>query len=122
MFFGKKKKDQEESDKRTFPRIDLFQSTYYLPGTNPEESEGRECWINNISLGGLSLDVDQNTRYRSGDTLIVLYRIGRHVRKDLVRIVHSHQAIKNWRCGCVFEDDSPERDRIIRDCVEKQMM
>ena len=111
--FWKKKNGDTQTEKRQFDRIDLIQSSYNFPVSGDEKPETRECWINNISVGGISIDIHPD-ELRSGNVIVLLYKLGTKIRRDRVTVLHCSRVINNRRCGCVFtEDDNKRSDDIL---------
>lgn len=115
--FAKNKKRDIE-DEREFERIDLIQSSYFST-LNSDSSSTKECWVNNISLGGISIDVNPTRILQKKDHITVMYRLGYFIRQDEVEVVHCSQVLGNWRCGCSFLVEDHERDEMIRDYIRK---
>ncbi len=107
----------DEKNKRKEERIDFIQATYYkiMDG----ESGIDECFLNNISTGGLSFDTREK-QVKIGDELIIMYKIGTHLRRDTLKIKHVYKIFNNWRCGGQFADADSEREQMIRKYIEHQ--
>jgi hypothetical protein len=111
FFLNKKEK---KSEKRRFERFDFIQSTFYkLPDTDKVV----ECFLNNISIGGLSFDTKDN-ELSVNDTIILMYKIKTTMKKDTLIIRHIQRVFNNWRIGCEFKDEDPERNTLIIDFLQ----
>jgi len=111
MFFKKKKEADENGNKRQYDRIDFVQASYYRIINDSQEQTAHECWFNNISVGGFSVDIPSNG-IAEGDRLMVLYKIAvRFIRK----------ALNNLRLGCEFVDDDIERTSLILDYIDSNL-
>jgi hypothetical protein len=107
MIFKKKQEDKQK-ERREFKRIDFIQSSYFK---TTGKSEINECWFNNISAGGISIDIDFDLP--AGNEILVIYKIGSKIMKDPVMIKHKSRILNNWRCGCSFLNKDEERMYII---------
>jgi hypothetical protein len=111
VVFGKK-----NWEKRRDPRADCFQSSYFVvenetrPGTN-------ECWINNVSVGGIGLESDRNDLQNR--VIKTLYKIGSHLRQDHLRIKYAARLLSKWRYGCQFIAPDEQRTQIITSYIDK---
>ena len=105
MLFGKKQKNM-----RVYPRVDFFQSSYYLI-----ENEGKtgtnECWFYNISMGGIGFESDKADLINA--IITIIYKIGSQYRKDRLKIKYSTRLISKWRYGCQFMNADDQRNRLI---------
>lgn len=90
-----------------------MQGSYYM-AADGTSAPPLDCWINNISYGGISIDVDIQNPPSRGERLTVLYKLGVSVRRDVVEVLYTDQAINNWRCGCRFTETDENRSRLIR--------
>ncbi len=104
-------------NKRKFERIDFIQATYFKIVDG--ESGIDECFLNNISTGGLSFDT-KDKQVKIGDEIIVMYKIGNHLRRDSLLIKHVDKVFNNWRCGGEFSNEDFEREKMIRYYIENQ--
>jgi hypothetical protein len=115
MFF-KKKKDLNVEERRTYKRVDFIQSSYFqIDG----DSKIHDCWFNNISLCGLSIDVD-DCGIKEGDEILVLYKIGTKIMKDRVRIIYITRMLDKLRCGCSFINKDDNRASLINKISDNQ--
>ncbi len=112
MFFNSKKKKETDSEKRKEERAEFFQTSYYLPVRQDEESATFECWFNNISKGGLSFETKRED-LKEGDEIKVLYKIGTKFRNDKLRIQFASRFLDRFKCGCAFIDADEERKYMI---------
>ncbi|HPI21722.1 MAG TPA: PilZ domain-containing protein [Spirochaetota bacterium] len=120
MFFKKKKEADENGNKRQYDRIDFVQASYYRIINDSQEQTAHECWFNNISVGGFSVDIPSNG-IAEGDRLMVLYKIGVKMRKDRVVVRFIRKALNNLRLGCEFVDDDIERTSLILDYIDSNL-
>ncbi len=106
MFFNRKK-NGGSSERRDSPRVELFQQSYcnFLKGSN--YSNVYNCWIKDISIGGLSFDVNYNgfTEF-DAEHVNVLLKIGTKIWKESLKITYRKKEHFNWRCGCEFVDQN----------------
>lgn len=102
-----------DKNKRNFERVDMTQATYYVPLGDFVKSDPIPCWIDNISLGGISIDVNKKSPVKENDIITVGYTLGQKERKDRVKITHTVTVINNLRCGCLFVDQDKERSELI---------
>jgi len=116
--FRKRNNSDTQAEKRRFDRIDLIQSSYYFPVSGDEKPETRECWINNVSVGGISIDIHPGDGLRDGNVIVLLYKLGAKIRRDNVKVLHCRKVINNRRCGCEFTEDDGKRDADIRAYIE----
>ncbi len=110
MFFKKNKNARKEN--RRSPRYKLYQSSYYLT-ENGGQAVTDECWLNDISDGGVSLDSSKDIP--PGRRITVLYKIGTKVRREEAVVRRCGKFIHQWRCGCEFTGEDTERSRILED-------
>lgn len=100
-------------DRRESKRIEFIQYTYF-------KSEGifeiRECWLNNISSGGISIYI--NCELAEGNEIVVLYNVGAKIRKDRVIVKHINKILNNWQCGCAFLESDDDRKLIIENILK----
>ncbi len=113
MFF-KRKKNSGSSERRDYPRVELFQQSYcnFQKGSN--SSNAYNCRIKNISIGGLSFDVNYNgfTEFEA-EHVNVLFRIGTKIWKESLKITYRKKELSNLRCGCEFVDQNLGRHEEI---------
>jgi hypothetical protein len=109
---------KKDKNKRDFERVDMTQACYFVPLGDFIKSDPLTCWINNISMGGVSIDVDKKAPLKEGATITVSYRLGEAERTDRVTISHTGVVINNLRCGCVFKDEDKERDHLISSYIK----
>jgi hypothetical protein len=112
-----KKNTDKNKEKRKYERIDFVQATYFKLADG--ESGIDECFLNNISTGGLSFDT-KDRQLNIGDDIIIMYKVGTQLRRDNLRIKHVDRVFNNWRCGGKFLEDDFERDDMIRKYIENQ--
>jgi hypothetical protein len=105
MLFGKKQKNI-----RAYPRVDFFQSSYYLI-ENEGPSGTNECWFYNISLGGIGFESEKTDLINA--IITIVYKIGSQYRKDRLKIKYSTRLISKWRYGCQFINDDDQRNKLI---------
>jgi hypothetical protein len=117
VFKKKKNKDTLKVDERKYPRYDFFQHAYYRI-VEENDTDAEECWVNNISLGGLCIEIGSNI-LSEGDTIKVVYKVITSFRKDELKVMYMKKVINNWRYGCLFIHDDEKRDRIIAKYIEK---
>ena len=109
---------KQRVDNRAYPRVDFFQPSFFIVEADAVQSAS-DCWFNNISLGGLSLESE---RERLDDEVIsVLYRIGQQMRKDRLRIKFSRKLMTKWRYGCQFMAPDERRSALIEEYVAKKI-
>lgn len=123
MLFSKKPKKgtpKENSDQRKNTRIDLYQATYYKMPHDSPNSVIHDCWLNNISSGGISFDTNNN-EIAQGDQIMLLYRLETNIRKDLVTVRHVRQVFNNWRYGCKFNSEDENRAKSIDSFIDKYL-
>jgi hypothetical protein len=115
MFFGKKA-ETAKAENRIHGRVDLFLPTYCTLYNDTKKSSLYECWINNISVGGLALKIkDRDIKDFDCDRVNVIYRVGTHQRNDRLYIRHMDKVLMDWKFGCQFIDDDHKRGHVIRD-------
>ncbi len=110
--FKKKKSTDTDSEKRRETRTDFFQSSYFLPVSNGEESATFKCWFNNISEGGLSFETTENN-LKEGDEIKILYKLGTKIRNDSLRIQFTSRFLDRYKYGCAFIDSDDLRKDLI---------
>jgi len=111
--FLKKLFSREKKERRRFQRIDLFQASYCKLIDEVPESLMHDCWINNISLGGICFDLKEDD-LEDEDKIVILFKIGAKFRKDKAVIKNARKVFNNWRYGCEFiEEIDDERDSVI---------
>ena len=104
---------KKDKNKRNFDRVDMTQSTYFIPMGDFIKSDPLKCWINNVSLGGLSIDVNIKANLKIDDIIVVSYKLGDKERNDRVQIKRTLNVINNLRCGCEFSEEDKERSSLI---------
>ncbi len=113
MEFETKRKDDPE-EKRAHGRVDLFIPTYCTLYNGTKRTPLYECWINNISEGGMALKIkDRDLKDCDCDRLNVIYRIGSQQRNDRLYIRHMDKVLTDWKLGCQFIEEDHQRDRGI---------
>ncbi len=117
MFKKKKNKDAAKVNERKHPRYDFFQQAYYRI-VEENDTDAEECWVNNISLGGLCIEIGNNI-LTEGDIIKVVYKVITSFRKDELRVMYIKKVINNWRYGCLFIQADEKRDAIITKYIEK---
>lgn len=110
MFFKKKKKSEDE--RRRFERIDFIQATFYKFSADEKENKVVECFLNNISMGGISFDT-KDEQLKENDNIKLMYKVGTILRRDSLIVKHIARVFNNWRVGCEFCEEEPERDNMI---------
>ncbi len=113
---AKKSKKQEE---RKYERIEFYQSSYYR--FNKKDEKTYECWFNNISLGGMCIDTD-NGNVKLDEVIKVLYKIETKIRYDECKVRYMTKALNNWRYGCEFVREDPQRDELIKRYIDVHML
>ncbi len=113
------KKAERKSEERKNERFDFFQTTYFRSENGAEKTY--QCWSNNISMGGLCFDAE------SGDIgldekIKILYKIETKIRHDVCCIKFKSKALNNWRYGCQFADDDPQRDELIEKYINDHVL
>lgn len=109
---------KQRVENRAYPRVDFFQPSFFMV-ENDAVPSATDCWFNNISLGGLSLESD---RERLDEAEIsVLYRIGRQMRKDRLQVRFSKKLMTKWRYGCQFMLPDEQRSSLIEEYVTKKI-
>ncbi len=109
---------KQRIENRAYPRVDFFQPSFFMV-ENDAVPSATDCWFNNISLGGLSIESD---RERLDEAEIsVLYRIGRQMRKDRLRVKFSKKLMTKWRYGCQFMLPDEQRSSLIEEYVTKKI-
>lgn len=122
--FGKKKNNKNDNndsngaDKREFERIDFVQSTYFKVLEDKTGSSVDECFINNISIGGISFDIKTDS-LKKDDEVMVVYKIRKEVRRDRLVVRHIRKVFNNHRCGCQFIEQNKERNEIIKNYIKE---
>lgn len=115
MFFGNKT-GFEIAERRVHRRVDLFLPTYCTLYNDSKNSHMYECWINNISVGGIALKIkDRDLRDFDCDRVNIIYRVGTQQRNDRLYIRHMDKVLMDWKLGCQFLDEDHRRGHIIRD-------
>lgn len=99
-------------EKRQYDRTDFVQATYCKNLSNSKKSSIKECYINDISQGGLSINLKEN-EFENQDTIMVVYKIGANVRRDELAVVYKRRILNDWKCGCKFTDQDNLRDNLI---------
>lgn len=120
MFFNKKSPQADE--KRKFERVDFMQATYFMiaqGASGTGDAPALDCWFNNISIGGLSIDIHDDT-LALGDEIVVLYKLGSKLRRDRVVVRFIQRILNNYRCGCLYIDEDQDRTAIIQEYVHSQ--
>jgi c-di-GMP-binding flagellar brake protein YcgR len=117
MIFKKKNKPDE---KRRFERFDFIQATFYKFSGDEKESKIVECFLNNISVGGISFDT-KDEQLKENDSIKLMYKIGTILRRDTLFVKHLVRVFNNWRVGCEFSDEEPDRDKMIIRYVKSTM-
>jgi len=113
MVFGNRQ-DSTIVEKRAHGRVDLFIPTYCTLYNDARRTHLYECWINNISEGGMALKIkDRDLKDFDCDRLNVIYRIGTHQRNDRLYIRHMDKVLTDWKLGCQFIEDDHRRARVI---------
>ena len=105
-------KTPEKNEKRKHKRWDFVQATFYKISNPNSDNKIIECYLNNISLGGLCFDT-QNEELKKGDTIKLMYKIGTVLRRDTLQVRYIQKVFNNWRIGCEFEEENLERDEMI---------
>lgn len=118
-FTDAKKKSEKNLVDRQSERIEFYQSSYYKVEDGKELTY--ECWFNNISMGGLCLDTN-NEGLKNDDIVRTLYKIGFKIRNDTCKICYKSKALNNWRYGCRFTDSDPQRDELIKQYIMEHML
>ena len=116
MFFKKNNTNKSSSNNRLHERVEFIQATYFKAQSGEPNSNVEECYLNNISIGGLSFD-SKNESLKEGDKIFIMYTVGSEVRKDELVIKHAKRVFNNWRCGCEFSDSDIIRNDIIKEYI-----
>jgi len=107
-------------DKRKHKRIDLYQEAMIEVKDSNDIKSFYDCYINNISLGGISFDVEvYNVYVFEKNKIYLIFSIDGCERMDEVHIESSFKAIRNWRCGCSFVKEDKERDKQIKNYIKQ---
>jgi hypothetical protein len=115
VFFSNKT-EHEKGERRVHRRMDLFLPTYCTLYNDTKKSSLYECWINNISVGGLALKIkDRDLRDFDCDRVNVIYRVGTHQRNDRLYVRQMDRVLMDWRFGCQFLDEDHNRRHVIQD-------
>jgi len=107
-----------KKNKRKFDRVDVTNSSYFFMMGDFLKSDSMECWVDNISLGGISIDVNIKSKIQIDDVIFISYKLGDELRKDKVQVKHLFRVINNTRCGCVFLNDDKERSDLISSYIK----
>ncbi|MDA3900148.1 MAG: PilZ domain-containing protein [Spirochaetes bacterium] len=104
---------KKDKNKRNFERFNMIQASYCVPMGDFIKSDPIPCWINNISMGGISIDVNMKSKLEINDIITISYTLGDNERSDRVQINHTFNVINNLRCGCVFTNEDKERNNLV---------
>ncbi|MFC1670178.1 PilZ domain-containing protein [Spirochaetota bacterium] len=117
MFF-KKKKSKETTEQRNYPRAELLQQTYCNFEFDSKASNAYNCWIKNISEGGIAFSVDY-TGFSdfNADIATIMFKLGTKIYREKLLITSKKKEILNWRCGCQFADENNGRDEDITNYI-----
>ncbi|MFW6365568.1 MAG: PilZ domain-containing protein [Spirochaetota bacterium] len=118
------RKDDNEYDnsgpvtnRREDERTSLFQSSYYR--IDETEDDVRECWIMDISTGGIKIEVNRTENIDESDELVVIFRIFEAIFREHVAVRHTEGALNRMRCGCQFLTKNDMRSRFIQDYISR---
>lgn len=105
-------------ERRKHERVDFFQATYCKMMGDSAAAVMHDCWIGNISVGGLSIDIkDTAIPCTTPETMMVLYKIGTRIRNDLVSVRTLRRTLNSWRYGCAFLERDETRATNIENYV-----
>mgnify|MGYP003802969519 CR=1 FL=1 len=105
-------------ERRKHRRIEFVQATYCRMMGEQAVAMMHDCWISNISVGGMSVDIKSNVAPQGEpDAMMVLYKIGTRIRNDLVSIRSARQVLGNLRYGCAFLEHDEKRLASIENYV-----
>lgn len=105
-------------EKRSFRRVDFIQPTFFKLINDNIKSSTEECYISNISYGGISFEI-KTPALKRGNEVLLLYKVNNTVRRDKMVVCYVEKVFNNYRCGCKFIQFDKIRDSLISKAILK---